>query len=128
MLDNNFLRHQNTDIAPDVQERLNTPLSTNDFSVEDEKFLKFIVSKVDSKGIDLYKPSSLFNVEVYDSLSPDAKAKAETDAFNMVATIREIYKLWQAGHKETFQLMNLIHKVRVMKERLEEAGGDIFII
>jgi hypothetical protein len=46
----------------------------------------------------------------------------------MLSTIREMPKLWTTGHKETYQLSNLVHKIRTTKERLEEIGGDIYII
>ena len=87
-----------------------------------------LVAKIESGEIKLVQPSSLINVPVYEKLDEKSKGKADLNAYNLISTIREIYNLWKLGHKETFQIANLVHQIRVTKERLEEISGDIYII
>lgn len=127
--ENKILQQANVEISPKAQEELNKPLGhPGGLGEEDREFLTMLVGKIEKKEINLYQPSSLLNRAVYDSLSDQGKAKAELDALNMLNTIRDIYRLWQAGHRDTYQLENIVHRVRVTKERLEEAGGDIYVI
>jgi hypothetical protein len=124
-----ILENANVEISPQMQQTLNEPMAhEGEMDKKDMDFLAMLIDMIDKKRINLYQPSSLFNHPVYDKLGEQAQGKAEMDAFNMLATIREIHKLWQAGQKNTYQIENLVHKIRVTKERLEEVGGDIFII
>jgi len=127
--ENKILAHANVEISPKAQEALNKPLGhLGGLTDEDQEFLALLISKIEKKEINLYQPNTLLNHAVYDSLNEGAKAKAELDAFNMLATIREIKKLWDAKLANTYQMENLVHKMRLTKERLEEASGDIYII
>ena len=124
-----ILQQANIELSPTAQEALNKPLlHPGGLSDEDQKFLAMLVGKIEKKEINLYQPSSLFNHAVYDNLSEQAKNRAEFDAYNMLGAIRDIYRLMQAGHNATYQLENLVHRIRITKERLEEAGGDIYVI
>jgi len=127
--ENKILQQAKVEISPKAQEALNKPLGhPGGLSDKDQEFLAMLIDKIEKKVINLYQPSSLLNHAVYDKLDEPAKAKAELDAFNMLGALRDIYRLWQAGHRSTYQLENLVHRIRVTKERLEEAGGDIYII
>ncbi len=121
-----------SDIAQDVQVILNKPkkIEEADYkpSKEDQEFLQDIIKKVDSAKIQLYTPSSLLNDEVYQQLNSSGKAKADFDILNLLNKIREIKKLWDQGDKDTYQLFNLVHSLRITKERIETADGDVFII
>lgn len=120
---------QQIQIDPDTQKRLNEPLAkSGGLSTQDQAFLSSILEKVDSHKIDLFRPSSLINTPVYEKLSEEQQAKVEMDAFNLIATLRTIYDLWKYYQTPTFQIENLVHSVRLTKERLEEISGDIFII
>jgi hypothetical protein len=124
-----IINFQNVELSAKQQEELNAPeKDMTGVDVQDTAFLNDVVSKIEKKSIDLYKPSSLLNNEVYDKLSGENQAKADMDAFNMLSTIREIHNLWKLGHRESYQIQYLVRKIRLTKERLEEVGGDIFII
>ncbi len=126
---NAILKKANVEISPQTQETLNKPLEhPQGIDEKDKALLTMLAEKIEKGEIKLYTPNSLFNHAVYDKLSEEDKGRSELDAFNMLSTVREIYKLWQAGQRNTYQLENLVHKMRVTKERLEEIGGDIFII
>ena len=47
---------------------------------------------------------------------------------NLLSALRDIKGLYDAGQKDTYQMQNLIDRVQNTKERLEEEGGDLFII
>ena len=120
---------QSVELSPQAQENLNKPLvDETGVDPKDKEFLAMLVEKVEKKEIDLHTPGTLINSPVYDKLDQKAQGKADYEAFNMLATIRNIYNLWQLDHKETFQIQNMVHKMRLHKENLEEVSGDIFII
>ena len=113
-----------------TQRSLNTPLQDNTGRLDgkDQEFLNLIISLIDEKKIDLYQPSTLINNAVYDKLEEKVKGQVDLEAINMLTAIREIKDLYDNGFKETFQMENLVHRLRMTKERLEETGGDVFII
>lgn len=119
----------NNQIDPETQKTLNTPLaipSGND--PKDEEFLNSVLELLSTGKIDLYKPDTLINHAIYDQLPVDKKGKVDMEAFNMLAKVRDIKGLIDAGFRETFQVQNLVQSFRQMKERLEMEGGDVFII
>jgi len=123
------LDYQDAQISEEVQVELNQPLKDDSgVDTKDQEFLAMLIDKIEKKEIDLHKPTTLINTEVYDKLDETAQGKADYDAFNLLGTIREINNLWSSGHKDSFQIQNLVHKIRITKEGLEEIGGDIFII
>jgi len=124
-----LLAYKDQDISADTQAMLNKPTAhQGQLDPEDLDFLTMLMEKVDKGDIDLYRPATLLNYAVYDKLSEEDKGKADFDALNLLGTIREIRKLWKAGERNTYQLENLTHRIRVTKERLEALGGDIYII
>lgn len=119
----------NGGLSDDQVQNLNQPLPhPHGLSPEDEQFLNMLMEKIDKGEIDLYRPSTLLNMPVYEKLDETAQGKADFDAVNLLATIREIRKLWNLGHRNTYQIEYLTHQIRITKERLESLGGDIFII
>lgn len=114
---------------PQTQKILNEPIAKpGGLSAEDQSFLNLILDKVDKKEINLLIPSSLINQSVYDSLSEELQGKVDFDAVNLVSTLRNIYDLWKFHQQPTFQIENLVHQVRLTKERLEETSGDVYVI
>lgn len=117
---------------PEIQAILNKPIEIQktELKIEeaDRQFLKDIVAKVDSGQIQLFTPSTLLNNAVYDSLSPQLKAKADYDILIVISKIRQIKKLWDTGEKNSYQIFNLVHSLRLAKENLETQQGDVFII
>ena len=126
---NPILRYENTQISPDMQQSLNQPLKQSEAAdPRDTEFLQMLIGKIEKGEIKLFVPSSLINHTVYDNLDEANQGKADYDAFNLLTSIREIFQLWTTGQKDTYQIINLVHKMRLTKERLEELGGDIYII
>jgi hypothetical protein len=118
----------NDDATPDdVQKRLNTPLAGGQLDPEDIVFKELLLKLVEEKKIEMYRPSSLINDAVYQTLLPEQKAKAEYHATAMLTKIRNIVKLHKADMDTNYQEQNLIHSLRLGKEQLEKENGDIFI-
>lgn len=122
-------QNQQTAVFVDVQtqKELNEPLKYNGSS-QNKDFLEMLVKLINEGKIQIYKPATLINHEVYDKLDQTAQGKADYEAVNMLMVIREIKGLYDAGYKETYQIDNLVERLRVSKERLEVQGGDLFII
>lgn len=118
----------NTQIDPETQKVLNTPLAIPATDPKDEEFLNSVLNLISTGKIDLYKPDTLINHSVYDQLPIDKKGKVDMETFNLLSKIRDIKGLNDAGFRGTFQMQNLVNSVRDIKERLEVAGGDVFII
>ncbi len=124
-----LLQYKDHEISADTQEMLNKPTDHHDeLDPKDVEFLTLLMVKIDKGEIDLFRPATLLNFPVYEKLNEQARGKADVEAFNLLSTIREIRKLWNLGHRNTYQIENLTHRIRVTKERLEDASGDIYII
>ncbi|MEK7528211.1 MAG: hypothetical protein AAB592_00390, partial [Patescibacteria group bacterium] len=95
---------------------------------EEEEFLNLIVKLVEAQKINLYTPSSLINLPVYNNLSMEQKGKVDFDAVNLLTTVRNIYNLWSVDHRPTFQIQNMVQQVRLLKERLEQISGDVYVL
>lgn len=113
-----------------TQKELNAPLSDpTGASEEDKEFLKMILEMIESGEIDMLKPKSLINEKVYNRLSEIEQGRTDLEALNILAAIRHIKELdEQEIGMDTFQMKNLVERVKNTKERLEEKGGDLFII
>lgn len=114
-------------VNPQVQHELNAPLK-HIGSSQNKEFLETLIKLIGEGKIGLYNPDSLINHAVYDKLDQQAQGKADYEAMNLLMVIREIKGLHDAGYGDTYQIDNLVEKLRVTKERLENVGGDIFII
>jgi len=113
----------------ETQDLLNKPLQLSEgMDPKDREFLELIVRLVNEGKINLYGPSTLINSEVYNKLDFEKQGKADFESVNLLAAIREIKGLYDAGYAETYQVINLVHRLRDTKERLEIEGGDLFII
>lgn len=116
-------------IDPQLQQKLNTPpVNPKGLSQEDQAFLNQFTALADSGKVNLMQPSSLINHAIYDQLTPDKQGKVDFDAVNLATTLRNIYWLWKANPAPTYQIENMVHSVRLTKERLEEISGDVYVI
>lgn len=120
----------NLPIDPKVQKKvINDPKSDpSGVSQDDTEFLNMVMDKVERGEINLLDPNTLLNNKVYDKLGEEAKGKADFNALNLLATLRQIKSLWDLDKRDSFQIQNLVRQVKMTKERLEAEGGDIFII
>lgn len=118
--------------TPRVQQMLNKPTTIKPKAYKpdplDKEFLKVVIAKVEEGTIKLFTPSTLLNQPVYEGLSSQLKAKVDYDILILLHKIRQIKKLWDDGAKNSYQIMNLVHSLRLAKESLESQQGDVFVI
>lgn len=95
---------------------------------KDRAFLQAIIAKIQDGTIHLFTPATLLNQEIYEQAAPDIQAKADYDILTLLYKIRQIKQLWDTGERESYQIMNITNALRLAKESLESAQGDIFII
>lgn len=116
-------------VDENVQQMINKPQTDpSGMSEENKNFLNLVVELVKNGTIDLYRPETLMNHDVYDNLDEKTKGIADMNAVPLLGEIRQIKKLYESGNSGTFQMKNLIERVRLYKERLESKHGDIYII
>jgi hypothetical protein len=111
-----------------TQQELNTPLAGSGVVQKNQEFLDLVLKLIKDGKIDLYKPETLINHEVYDKLDEAKQGKVDLEAMNLLSAVREIKGLYDAEYQDTYQMQNLVDRVRNTKERLEEEGGNLFII
>lgn len=113
----------------ETQKALNKPLAKADgMSGEDRQFLALLVGKIDNGEINEYRPETLVNKAVYEKLSSEKQGRVDLEAMNLLADIRQIKDLYDAGYSDTYQMEYMVATLRATKERLEDEGGDLFVI
>ena len=112
-----------------TQKELNKPLNDpSGINLEDQEYMLKVLDMVDKGKIDLYSTSSLINADVLKNLIGEKQAEMELKAATLLASIREIKDLYGAGFGTSYQIQNLVHRLKENVEFIEEAGGDVFII
>ncbi len=119
----------NTGVNDETQKMINTPESDpTGIDDTDTEFIEKVIRRVEDKRIDLHTPATLLNLPVYDELGDEAKSIVDLNGFNLLAEIRQIKKLWDLGDKDSFQIQNLVHRMRLTKQTIEKDHGDCYII
>ena len=112
-----------------TQKELNAPVSDpTGVDKKDEDFFETVSSLVKEGKIDLYKAETLLNKPVYDTLSEEVQGKVDLEAVNLLAALRQIMDLSEAGFSDSFQIQNQVEAFRHTKMRIEKESGDVFII
>ena len=112
-----------------TQNMLNTPAKNPDGVGSDVmQFLKTLIEMIENGKIDLYKPDTLVNSDLYNKLPGEKQGEVDMEATNLLSAIREIKGLYDSGNKESFQIQNLVERLKNTKERLEKEGGNLFVI
>ncbi len=111
-----------------------TPVDPNGFTEDEKAFLKDLQSKLQTRVLDPYQPSSLINQSVYAELDQAKCGLADVTSVNLCSKIRQIQDLMQVNSIEdflshpTYQAKHLIMDLKYQKELFEKQHGDIFII
>ncbi len=116
-------------VDEDTQKELNAPIQNpNEFDAEERKFMATVLDLIENKKIELHTPSTLLNRAVYDTLSDEKKGEIDLEAINLLSAIRQIKDLHDAGFGNSYQMQNQVEALKNTKERIEDVGGDVFII
>lgn len=120
----------NMPIAEETQKIVNTPVEDPQGLGQDDLALAELIAKlVEENKINLYRPSSLLNQDVYDKLDDTKKAKIDKMSFNMLTTVRDIYNYYKSAYSNnSYQFENMLHKFRLLKEETEKECGDVYIL
>lgn len=119
----------NKGVDDNVQKMINTPqIDPTGIDDTDAEYIEKVIKMIDAKKIDLHVPSTLLNLPVYDELGDEAKGAVDINAFNLLAEIRQIKTLWDVGDRDSFQIQNLVHRMRMTKQKVEKEYGDCYII
>ncbi len=112
-----------------VQQMINKPqIDPTGIDDTDMEFMEKVIKMVESEIIHLYVPSSLINEPVYKKLDEQTQGRVDLNAVNLLSEIRQIKTLWDAGDRDSFQIQNLIYRMRHTKQIIEKEIGDCFII
>lgn len=116
-------------VDQNVQQMINKPqVDPSGMSEENKNFLDHVMELINNQTIDLYRPETLMNRDIYDGLDEKTKGIADTNALPLLGELRQIKKLYETENRDTFQMKNLIERVRLYKERIEDKCGDVYII
>lgn len=119
----------NTGVDDNVQQMINKPQSDpTGIDDTDTEFIQKVINMVEAGTINVHTPETLLNKSVYDKLDESAKSYVDLNGFNLLAEIRQIKKLWDMGDKDSFQIQNLILRMRTTKQKIEKKHGDCYII
>ena len=119
----------NKSIDINVQHMINKP-QADPTGVEDEdaKFMELVVKYINEGKIEIHTPSTLMNMAIYENASEKVQGKADFNAISLLNDLRQMKNLYDSGDHTSFQIQNLVQRVRLTKERLEDECGDIYII
>jgi hypothetical protein len=120
-------KHGNSDIKPGTQQMLNKPLAEK-MDEADTVFLQDVIAKVESGEIDLLAPASILNAGIYENLDTQKGQKVDLTLHSLLFNLRQIMSWHQAGERENSQTANMIHDIRLKKEKLEAEVGDVLKI
>lgn len=116
-------------VDDNVQKMINKPqMDPTGVDATDAEYLEAIVKLIDEGRLNLHTPNTLMKNEIYDSLDDKAKGLADMSAVSLLNDLRQMKKLYDSGDKESFQIQNLIQRIRTVKERIENQCGDVYVI
>ncbi len=119
----------NKGVEENVQQMINKPqIDPTGIDDSDLEFMEKVIAMVENGTINVHTPATLINKEVYNNLDEQAQGKTDLNAVNLLTDIRQIKNLWDMGDRESFQIKNLIERMRHTKQRVEKEIGDCFII
>ena len=116
-------------VDDNVQKMINKPqMDPTGVDATDAEYLKAVVKLIDEGKLDLHTPNTLMKDEIYDSLDEKSQGLADMNAVSLLNDLRQMKKLYDMGDKESFQIQNLIQRIRAAKERIESQCGDVYVI
>ncbi len=114
------------DLSDEQQKKAGQPIAGH----MDEKYKKFCVDierMIKTGEIDVNKPETTLNKDIYDSLSDEWKAKVDVAMLNIVNLLRHIadFYISKETPNSSPQLQTMIDQLWEMKERIEKEY-DVF--
>ncbi|MCD6109810.1 hypothetical protein J7J83_03570 [bacterium] len=116
-------------VENNVQKMINKPQTDpTGVNATDAQYIQTVISLINEGKIDLHTPSTLMKNEIYHNIDDKAKGLADINAVTLLNDLRQMKKLYDLGNTQSFQIQNLINRIRNTKERIEKTCGDVYII
>jgi len=116
-------------VDDNVQQMINKPqMDPTGVDATDSEYLEAVIKMINDGKLNLYVPDTLIKSAIYDALDYQSKGLADINAVNLLGDLRQMKKLYNLGDKESFQIQNLIQRIRNTKQRIEDKCGDVYII
>lgn len=117
---------ETTDLSEAAQKKAGAPMG-GDMGKEHKEFAKKISELLESGAIDVTKPESFLNQNIYDGLEQEWKAKVDLSMMNIATLLGHIYDFYKSKQTPDAcpQLANMIEQLWEMKERIE-SHADVF--
>lgn len=117
---------QTTDMTEAAQVKAGTPMS-GDMGDEHKRFAVTISKLLESGEINVSKPETFLNANVYKNLSDERKAKTDLSMLNIATLLSHIYDFYKSKQTPDAcpQLAQMIEQLWEMKQRIEDRD-DIF--
>jgi hypothetical protein len=116
-------------VDDNVQQMINKPqMDPTGVDATDSQYLEAVIKMINDGALNLYSPDTLMKTAIYDALDYQSKGLADINAVNLLGDLRQMKKLYDLGDKESFQIQNLIQRIRNTKQRIEDRCGDVYII
>ena len=119
----------NEGVDQNVQEMINKPqLDPTGVEATDEQYLETVIHMIEDGSLELHTPQTLMKDDIYKTLDEKSQGIADMNAVTLLNDLRQMKKLYDMGEKQSFQIKNLIQRIRAVKERIEKQCGDVYII
>jgi hypothetical protein len=117
---------QTNDMSEADQKRAGQPV-IGDMGDEEKSFCVTITKLFESGAIDVTKPESFLNKDVYDRLDPEWKTKTDLSIGNIAILLNHIYGFYKSKQTPDAcpQLATMIKQLWEMKQRIE-IHADVF--
>ncbi len=118
---------QQTSLTEEQQKKAGQPLA-GDMDDEHKNFVKKVSQLLESGAIDITKPESFLNKDVYDAMDEQWQGKTDLALMNMSTLLEHIYGFYKSKQTPDAspQLANMIEQLWEMKQRIESHGYDVF--
>lgn len=119
----------NEGVDHNVQEMINKPQADpTGVEATDEQYLKAVIGMIENGSLELHTPHTLMKDDIYTTLDEKSQGIADMNAVSLLNDLRQMKKLYDMGETQSFQIKNLIQRIRAVKERIEKQCGDVYII
>ncbi len=116
-----------TPLTEEQQKRAGQALS-GDMDQEHKDFCTTISRLLEKGEINVAKPDTFLNQDVYAKLDPQWKTKTDLNLLNMATLLTHIYGFYKSKQTPDAcpQLATMIEQLWEMKQRIEGQGYDVF--
>lgn len=109
-----------SDMSESAQKKAGTPMG-GDMDEEHKAFVRTVSNLLETGAIDVAKPETFLNKEIYDALEPEWKTKTDLNIPNIAILLGHIYDFYKSKQTPDAcpQLAQMIEQLWEMKERIE---------